>query len=574
MALRTIRSKLLLSYLLVVAIPLGLLGTFLMNRLGHAVSSRIEQSERANLRQLEVNLETYLSSLLEISRRVYLNEQISFYVGRRYPDPGVSARGFYEIIKPLFTHYRTVRPGIERLTIATENPTLLANDREIVRMHPDHPAYPSYAVALATRGAPLWSFVSGSEPVLRLARSIGSQAPDLAVFILDVNENELYRFIREAADDVVVTIATPAGRIVSSNDRSRLGRAIDELGVVPSLKGSFAVGPQTHEWSVWAELDVAAVNAEVRAVWRYGVAAALAVFVATIALAIPLSRRLTKGVTRLSQQMARLQQGDFSARIEVTGDDEIGRLQRSFNTMVGELDRLIETNYRSEVQRRELELRKREAEFLALQSQVDPHFLFNTLEVLVQGIEEERAETAAVLRKLAQLTRRRLQSGSDLVPLSEELVTVEEYLSILMFRLEDRLKYTVRCPLELRALMLPRFSVQPIVENAVTHGLAPTKEGGTVLVTVERSRDSIHITVDDDGEGIDRGTLETIRGSLRAERTAARSDHIGLVNVHKRLQLHYGADAGILISSCRDRGTSVKIVVPGCGLQDVASGSR
>lgn len=582
MALYTIRSKLLLSYLAMTIVPLGLLGAFLVNRLGTAVANRVEQSEEAGVRQLEVNLSSYLQSLVDISQQVYLNEQISFYLGRRYDNRGVSAVGFYELIRPLFVHYRYGRSGIRRITIATQNETLLANGDEIVYL-PDEPILHSwYERARTSPGLTQWGYVDMGDPALRLYRSLGAQTPGLGMFVLDIDERQLFQFISEEPTGVVITIAAPSGQVVSSHDRSRIGSRLVEVrgqfeeggGLNPIIRRQFTLPGSNTPWTIVKEVPVDTIAREVRAVTLYGVLASIIVLAVAVAIAVPLSRRLTSGVRDLTLQMTHLQRGDFSVRIESPGMDEIGRLQESFNTMVRELDRLIETNFRSEVQRRDLELRRRDAELYALQSQLDPHFLFNTLEALIQGVEEARPETASVMRKLAQLTRWRLHSGRDLVPLAEELGTVDDYLSILAFRLEDRLSYTVDCPAERRAVDVPCFTIQPLVENAVVHGLACRKRGGTIIVSVRGTVNATEITVVDDGVGIPEERLCAINASLAVHDALSDTAHIGLVNVYERLLLYYGESASLAIESRRGHGTRVTVRIPDEGITNATGSPR
>lgn len=577
--LSSIRSKLLLSYLVIITLPLGILGTYLVNRLGVAVANRVEQSQLATVRQLEVNLSNYLQSLIDISQQVYLNEQISFYLGRRYDNPGVSAIGFYELVRPLFVHYRYGRPGIRRLTIVTDNPTLLANGDEIA-FRPDEPRLNSwYESAIEAPGVPLWGVVTGGYTAIRLYRSLGSPGPHLGMIVLDVDEREVFRFIREEPEGVEITIAAPNGVVVSSHDRARVGLPLvtaraagdGQHGIESTIRRTFSLPGASGAWTITKTIPVDSIAAEVRAVTRFGVLASIVVFLAAVAISVPLSRRMTAGISRLSTQMEQLQRGDFSVRIDSPGTDEIGRLQASFNTMVQQLDRLIDTNYRSEMQRRDLELRRRDAELYALQSQIDPHFLFNTLEALVQGVEEGRPETAQTIRKLAQLTRKRLQGGRDIVQLHEELATVDEYLSILAFRLEDRLSYRVECPDECASRELPRFTIQPLVENAVVHGLAGTKHGGAIEVMVEGDASVTQIDVLDNGAGIAVNRLKQIRQSLSVHDALSDTEHIGLVNVYERLLLYYGTDASLEIDSGIGRGTRVTVRIPN---EDTTDASR
>ncbi len=578
-AIRSIRLKLLVSYLLVIAVPIGTLGVYFVDQLGALTIRQAKQAERVGVSQLRANLTNYLGSLVEMSQQVYLNEQISFYLGRRYSDPGVSAEGFYELLQPLFNNYANARPGIRRIGIATNNPTLLANGVEIIRPS-EHERYRFLLDRPAdSRSSITWELMPESGNTIVLLRSLGYHAANLGTLIIEVSENALYQFMKEESEDVVVSIATPDGIIVSSRVRSLIGLPLDTWlsrdgrsdRYHLTITEEFQLGKSSPgAWTIVKQVPLNRVAAQVRSVKLYGIAASIIIFIVAVLLSVILSRSMTNGIRNLSTQMSAVQRGDFTVRISTRRADEIGKLERSFNTMVVELDRLIEKNYRSEVQRRDLEIRKKDAELYALQSQIDPHFLFNTLEAVVQGIQESRSGTALVIQKLARLFRHSLESHEHMVPIKKELDTVQDYLSIIAFRMERRLSYEISCAKELEDTKIPRFTVQPLVENAVHHGISPAKNGGAVRVSVRNGNGGVEISVRDNGVGIDAETMVDIRSALSMREVLTDTKHIGLVNIHERIVLLFGEPYGLAIESTPGVGTTVTIRLPGNGgSQDV-----
>ena len=200
------------------------------------------------------------------------------------------------------------------------------------------------------------------------------------------------------------------------------------------------------------------------------------------------------------------------------------------------------------------ETRKKEMELAALQNQIDPHFLYNTLDgIRSQALREGQTEIAEMTGKLSRLFRYSVRNRGDLVTLEEELSSVEDYFSIQKYRFEERFRLSCEADPETLRYYLPKMTFQPIVENAIYHGLEPSKGSGTLVIRAERLEKGLRVIVRDDGVGMDEETLERLRDRLNGAPPEAgsggRHSGIALYNVNRRLRLLFGDSSGLTISS-------------------------
>lgn len=256
------------------------------------------------------------------------------------------------------------------------------------------------------------------------------------------------------------------------------------------------------------------------------------------------------------------------------GGREIVQLTDAFNkmkhSMAQQMNTLQERNemerelHRQKTEALELQNRMERSRMQQLRSQIDPHFLFNTLNVILQTAGIEKAyRTQALITALAHLLRYSLMSNDEQVPLSREVRIVDEYYSIYHVRFGDRIRmeWRISDSLDLTETMVPSFILQPIVENAFKHGISPKEEGGVVRIRVNplREKGLLYISVCDNGVGIERARLEQLKNALA--KPGERWEHIGVYNVAARLRL-LDERSHLEICSHPGRGTAIRLYLP------------
>ncbi|MBC7325575.1 MAG: sensor histidine kinase [Moorella sp. (in: Bacteria)] len=211
----------------------------------------------------------------------------------------------------------------------------------------------------------------------------------------------------------------------------------------------------------------------------------------------------------------------------------------------------------------QLEQALKDAELKALQSQVNPHFLFNSLNTISRlALFEGAATTEKMVRALARLMRYSLYQVKEIVTLAEELAAVRDYLFIQETRFSDRLQSQVLVEEAVLEARVPCMVLQPLVENAVIHGLEPKKEGGSIIVTGRQVGDQVHIEIKDDGVGIPPQVQKAIF-ALQVERSGkAQVTGLGIVNVYRRLQHHFGSNCALNVTSTPEKGTCIQLTFP------------
>jgi two-component system, sensor histidine kinase YesM len=273
--------------------------------------------------------------------------------------------------------------------------------------------------------------------------------------------------------------------------------------------------------------------------------------------------RITARIKALVKKMQSSRNGEFSIIEDAGATDEIGVLTKSFNRMIENLQKSIIENYEVNLTLKDITIKKREAELYALQSQINPHFLFNTLESIRMGLHNKGdQETSSVVLSFSKLFRHLLNWEGELVALEEEIELVERYLNIQQYRFQDRITYQIEFPPDLKKTLIPKLTIQPLVENAVKHGIESIAGTGFISIKVVHSAsDTMQIVVEDNGMGIPPVKLVAIQRELASEEMK-KSGSIGLKNVHDRIVLHYGAGYGIAIEGNEPTGTRVTVRLP------------
>jgi Predicted signal transduction protein with a C-terminal ATPase domain len=288
--------------------------------------------------------------------------------------------------------------------------------------------------------------------------------------------------------------------------------------------------------------------------------ALISMLVATVSILI-IVQSFNHRFKKLAKHMTKVENQQFELIETAEGKDEIGGLIRNFNLMTAKINSLINDVYKLKIQKQDLELERVRAELNFLQSQMNPHFLFNTLNaLLVVCIKNNYSEVVEVIKYLAKTLRRLLSWNDDLVTIDEEMAFSEMYLKIEKFRFGEKFRYELAVDDGALQCRIPKMTIQPLIENACEHGIQAIKAIGVVKVKIDLTAEMLKVTVTDNGSGIDGEKLAEIRNHM-AEGGEG-NENIGLRNVYRRLRLYYGEDVEFSISSRINSGTAVGFVVP------------
>ncbi len=314
----------------------------------------------------------------------------------------------------------------------------------------------------------------------------------------------------------------------------------------------------TSEKTGWTVVGVANINelfSSKEEIQKIYFESALLLLLGALIIAVLFSNKLTKPITELRNSMKEVEKGNFN-EIQLTerGDSEIAMLYKSFNAMTDEIQNLMEDKSRSQKEKYKLELR-------ALQAQINPHFLYNTLDSIVWMAEGAgNREVVIMTASLAKLLRQSISNEEELVTIEKEVDYARSYLTIQKMRYRDQLNFEIDVDPEIYSYLIVKLTLQPLVENAIYHGIKYRETKGTVIIKGHKIDDGILIQVIDNGIGMDEETLLHILD--KKERDGKRKG-IAVENVNRRLKLHYGEDYGLKYESKINEGTIVSIMLPG-----------
>ena len=277
--------------------------------------------------------------------------------------------------------------------------------------------------------------------------------------------------------------------------------------------------------------------------------------ITTILIARTASAYISRPIKELERLMNSVERGDFSSPPTVGGNQEVAALSQTFAVMVQRIRQLMDDIVKSQEMKRKFELD-------ALQAKINPHFLYNTLDSVVWMAEQNDTNgVITMVTALARLFRISISKGRDIITLGEELEHVRNYLIIQQIRYRDKFQFSIDMEPGVENLPTIKLIIQPIVENAIYHGIKYLQEMGYVDIKVFKKKPgAVIIEIRDNGVGMDEQRLNTILSmSSPSQKNGA---GIGVRNVHQRIQLYYGSDYGLEISSELDEGTLVRLVIP------------
>lgn len=288
---------------------------------------------------------------------------------------------------------------------------------------------------------------------------------------------------------------------------------------------------------------------------RSGAVILLVSIILTAILSILVSNQVARPIVSLTKAMDRVEETDFRVNMKTSRTDEIGILHRKYKEMIDRIRDLIEKNYKREME-------TRDAQFLALQAQINPHFLYNTLQVIGgMALKNGSNDIYSMTQKLALMFRYITNKQGDLVPIQEEIAHLNNYLYIQQVRFGEDVSIQLFVDEEVNDSLIPLLSLQPIIENAFKHGFERKTEKGILKIDIQKVFDEIEIIVKDNGVGMSERRLQEVQHKLAADGFSEERS-IGIKNVDARIKLYFGIEYGIELESIENEYTQVAIRIP------------
>ncbi|OMF81455.1 sensor histidine kinase [Paenibacillus glucanolyticus] len=305
-------------------------------------------------------------------------------------------------------------------------------------------------------------------------------------------------------------------------------------------------------WHVVGMVPLKELTADSASIRSFTVWIVFGSILAAIGIGYFMTRRIGNPLVQLSRLMRRSEEGDLSVRSKNVGSSEIGQLGRSFNKMIEQIDLLIRRIAAEESE-------KKKAEIRALRYQINPHFLYNTLNSIRWMAKLNRTnDVDQSVTALVHLLEGSLERNGVFIRLGDELEQLRKYMIIQNYRYDHQIELRIDCPEDMEDIHIPRMLLQPIVENAIFHGIAPLDDTGVIQIRISSQQQDVLVQIEDNGIGI---RPERITGLLSHDQDHSKHGmtHIGLRHVHQTVQLYYGSGYGVWVESREHEGTRVTI---------------
>lgn len=590
-----LHTKLLISYLFVVLLPIVSIGYFLIHQTTKTVLKQTNYINQISFQQMEKNISSQLDSYLKLAKSVLSEVQLLNYIQDEHQESEYFKK--YLEYDKIYTTYLTKLPlSLEddfRISIYTTNDTILYDNMFIIKLDDQIKNELWYKDAIIANGDTIISIPylnNNKQLVLAIGRILNPYQEQQSKYInllkIEIRENNLFRLIETEGINKEIYLLDNNDYIITATKRELIGKKFvrsfnvlsDEAKQLREKSWEFnydkkviflsnLTGPNPiNTWKIVSIISSEKMLKNINEIVEYSLVICIISAAIAITLVYFFSNALTKRLSLLVRNMGKIREGRFEVFVSDDQTDEIGELAKSFKNMVERINALIANVYIAEMHVKDLDIKKKQAEINALQSQINPHFLFNTMEsIRMNLLKKGDHETSEIIQKFAKLLRKSIDWSSDSITLQQEMEIVKNYLEIQNYRYRDKFKYEIEIPCESYQFIIPKFTLQPIVENAICHGLEMKEGTGKLQIRAQTVESGFEIIVRDDGVGMNENQLMKVREQIYGGQVSGSNAGIGLINVQHRLELCYGEGHGISINSAENVGTEVKILLPAVG---------
>lgn len=574
---QNIREKLLLYFFTLILLPIATLGV-----LGNVIYSK-SMEDQANsymaqmIEQVTNNVEFYIHDM----------DNIMYYLSR---DPNViklfrseptedSEHLPENEVRHLLRTFTEAHPEISGILLVTTKDKYISNEmRRIARDPLTNEVWYKQAVATPDRvqlfSKPIGRNITttgndSADDVVAIAKAVTDPATGqiLGVILIDLKLEAVKEVIEavKSGKSGFLYIMDADGNIVYAPVNPIVYRVRNEWlsgqtnSVVKTIqKNNYQIIFKDSSYTKWKTSGVFSLNealVEVTRIRQYSIMIGLFTLVLAVIAALFFTASVAKPIGKLRSLMKKAEEGDLSVRFNSKYNDEIGHLGNSFNNMIQEISNLIDMVY-------EEQKRKREAELKTLQAQIKPHFLYNTLDTIQwMAYEHNAKDIVHVVGALSNLFRIGLSKGKEMITVREELEHIKSYLTIQKARYEDKIHYEISCDERILDYPVLKLILQPLVENAIYHGLNTRRGGGNVAISAGVEENCLYFCVTDNGMGMIPEKLKEIEDLLDNSGESA-SAGFGIFNIQERIKLSFGLGYRLQFSSVYGQGTTVRVRHP------------
>jgi two-component system sensor histidine kinase YesM len=587
--LLSIRHKLMTAAIACILIPAALTQLIYTSLTQEAVQRQAISNAQDSLLLVDGSVTNLLKSMLNIANYIQMNSDMNTYF-KLVASGNTEENDAYR----KFTDKNRIIQQLDSLTVSEKSyVTVLLTDGTSFTNYSTSDYTPASLLAESwfqqlNKLSGLSSYWVGTSPTvfeytstenpfqISIARTL--RRDDLRIYgyvVVTVMENRVNQLFKRMTSDQEVMLLDENNRILSSGDVNKIGQTFTDIGTqtgklhtsivkVDRMKYLITEQPFSfNDWRLVSKQRYASAIVDISFIFNRVFIIQFSSLVVFLLLLLALLRAFTKPIVRLGRITSAVQRGNLSVRSGIRGRDEIGRLGFLFDQMLDRVQEMI-----AEIS--DTQARKREAELKMLQAQIHPHFLFNVLNsIRMKVMRRGDPESAKMIGSLSTLLRMTIHSEVDEIYLHEELELLTHYVELMNLRQKEEVRLTLNVASEAMLLRVPRFFLQPIVENALIHGFS--QKAGVIQIRAEMHERVLTLTVEDNGIGMDILAVETLNNKLIAAGEAAgpRTEAgagiafsgMGLVNVVERMRLLRGERFSMIVESTPDSGTVIRLII-------------
>jgi len=363
-------------------------------------------------------------------------------------------------------------------------------------------------------------------------------------------------WLQPQARTLIANVVPESGETIALMDnlsvRAQQGEVLSDQHASHSLYSSPV---RKYGLTLYSLIPSSALNANQAMLTSSTILAFVLVLILFVVLFIFISRGLTRPLDQMADTMNRIRRGETELRLPEMRQDELSKLGNTFNSMLDRIEDLIAREYQTAIQ-------LNDTKYKALQTQVNPHFLYNTLDTMSAIAMIHDCQIVSTLcHALSDLFRYSLRMDEPLAPISEELKHLKNYMFVINVRMNDSIHMTIDIPADMLKTRVPRLSLQPLVENAISHGLRNKRGEKQIHISARRTQTEILLSIADNGVGMSEEMLEKVR-TMNPEKALSAGTSIGLLNIAARLKLLFGREYGLEVESGEQEGTTVTLHIP------------
>lgn len=560
----SLRSKLIVLLIIAGVIPLVFSSAF-----GYSSArDRAERQAYENLnsvsRQIANNIPSMLEPISQLSSLLYADGNLKAYLTDSYNND-IDYVTAYEFIDGYLYNILVSNGNIHQFTFYVNNQSIPA-DGFFVRHFDD--SFPLSQGAYSSGTSEL-RYISPTQKkgvsLLLFGRPLdyGSSGEPYGYLIIAVRESALSASFTRASAGESVYIVDSGGVVISATDKSALLGSITDYiedfpestqsgminTTVSGVKNLMVFDTLPNGWRTIVATPMDEVYGNINEATRQILFVSLVCIIVSLLVIFQISRYFSSRFALLNRQIHMVENNDFSFYVEPMGNDEIGKLSSTLNKMSRTLDNAINEVYKKEIQQKETELR-------LLQSQINPHFLYNALSgISTMALRSRDESTSKFAGHLSQFYKLSLNQGRQFVTISEEINITTHYIAIQETRFRDMFEFEWDIDDSVLEFMTPKLVLQPFIENIINHAFSDGGRPVRTVISIRPDKNDVLFTVCDDGAGISPETLDILLDSQKTH-------GYGLINVDARIKLSYGEKYGIELESALGQGTTARVRIP------------